>query len=155
MKVELMRYRNDSQSYFLVLGGLALDALYLMVTYSSANIKMIDSTGVFSRIGLVGGIDIMYHIIFMLFAFLTAEKVKTYTLNWGFVSLGLGILQIPRILFPIKLASMNPPQASTIGLITSIILVLGSAVMLIVGCYFSITKSRKLDKHLKEVGGNV
>lgn len=153
MKVELMRYRNDSKSYYFVLAGLALDAVYLMVMYSSAALKLV--SGTFTGIGVVSGIDILYHIVFLLFAFLTAEKVKTYTLNWGFVSLGLGVLQLPRILFPIKLYLLEPAQLSTISMVSSIILLVLSAGLMIAGCYFSITNSRKLDKYLKEIGGGI
>lgn len=143
MRAELMRYRNDSISYYLTLLGLALDAVYLMLLYSSAGIPAND------EFGFIIGVDTIYNIVFMLMAFYAAEKVKTYSMNWCFVSGGLGVLQIPRILLPV--AFNNAQQLVGAGYIASIILLGVSAVSMMLACYTSFVKSRRLNGYLKEL----
>lgn len=142
MKAELMRYRNDSLSFFMNIIGLSLDACFLMMIYSSRGVPAND------RFGSVIGIDILFNIVFLLAAFLTAEKVKTYSLNWCWVSLALGILQVPRILLPISLH--NAGQYLGFPFVCSIIVLLSSAAAFFYGCYTSFSKSRKLAAFIKE-----
>lgn len=143
MKAELMRYRNDSRSYALVLLGLALDAVYLMLLYSTRGIVASD------KFGFPLGIDILFNIVFLLAAFLTAEKIKTYTLNWCWVSLALGVLQIPRIFFPIAFKGAGQLVGGRFAF--ALILILGSAALLIGGCVLSFINSRKLNAYLKQI----
>lgn len=148
MKTELMRYRNDSLSYYLNLLGLCFNALFFMLLYSAKNIRANDMYGKFI------GFDILFNIVYLLVAFLTAEKSKAYTLNWCWVSLALGVLQIPRLLFPLEF--YNAGQLD-IGLcITLMSFIVISAVSFVLACVSSYVKSNKLDKYIKEtekVGG--
>ena len=143
MRAELMRYRNDTLSYLLTLAGLAFDACLLMLLYSAPGITCTD------MYGKIIGMDILFNIIFLLVAFLTAEKVKTYTLNWCWSCLVLGALQLPRMLLPISLFTAS--QLTLGKFIFALIFVIGSSVCLILACVFSYLKSHKLDKHLKEI----
>ncbi|MBQ2716992.1 MAG: hypothetical protein IJF75_00130 [Clostridia bacterium] len=143
MRAELMRYRNDTLSYLLTLAGLALDACFLMFLYSSPNVRCED------MYGKIVGLDIFFNIIFLLIAFLTAEKVKTYSLNWCWSCLVLGLLQLPRILLPISL--FGAKQLTVGKLIFLLVCLIGSCACLVCACVFSYLKSHKLDKHLKEI----
>ncbi len=143
MKAELMRYRNEKLAYYLCLFGLVFDVCYLIGLYSASGVTAKDS------FGKVIGIDILFNIMFMLIAFLTAEKIKTYTLNWCFVALGLGVLQLPRILLPIKL--FQAAQLGTASFVLLVIFLLLSAASLIASCVLSFINSHKLDNYLKEI----
>ncbi len=147
MRAELMRYRNDSLSYGLALLGLALNACYLMFLYSAPGVKLTDDYGV------IVGIDTIFNIIYLLIAFLVAEKVKTYTLNWCWPSLVLGIMQIPRILFPIALSAQG--QLETGRNILLIVFLVLSSVCMIACCATSFIKSNKLHAHLKTIKNEV
>ena len=173
MKAELMRYRNDSRSFYLAIIGLALNACFLMWTYSSPGITCQD------MFGKIIGFDILFNIMYLLIAFLTAEKVKTYSLNWCWTALVLGLLQLPRILMPIKLfinakaGNLNlltllvkgaqrlnveawtsagiQSVSNVIWLIGGLVFVIGSSVAMILCCVSSNRSSIKLDKYLKEI----
>ncbi len=173
MKAELMRYRNDSRSYMFALLGLALNACFLMWVYSAPGVTCKD------MFGKIIGIDILFNIVYLLVAFLTAEKVKTYALNWCWVSLGLGILQIPRILLPISLYTnandgnlrlltllvkgaqrLNVESwtsagiqnvANVVWLVGALAFVCGSAICMLLCCFTSRRSSTTLDAYLKEI----
>ena len=143
MKPEIMRYKNDSISFYMAIIGLALDAVFLIALYSNPPIALKD------KFGLIFGTDTIYNIVFMLIAFYTAEKVKTYALNWCYVSGAMGILQLPRILLCTSLASAE--QLNGFRLVFCILLLVFSAIALIVGAFTSYFKSKKLHAYLNQL----
>lgn len=143
MRAELMRYRNDSLSYLLTLLGLAFNAVLLIVIYSTKEIQCNDN------FGFIIGVDTIFNIVFLLMSFYAAEKVKTYSKNWCWTCLVLGVLQLPRLLFPIALNNAGQLLSVRFFLVLAVIIL--SSGCLISACFISFSKSKKLHAYLNTI----
>ncbi len=137
MKVELMRYRNDSLSFYMNILAIVFNIVFLICIM--ANLSIVAN--------YVVGIDALVNIIFMLFAFLTAEKVKAYLPKWCFVSLVLAVVQVARI-FVVAIPFANNGQLTGFTLVLAIISMVLSTASLIAGFVVSFIRSRKLKVYL-------
>lgn len=140
MKVELMRYRNDSLSFYMNILAIAFNVVFLIAIMANLSITA----------NWIIGVDVLVNILFMLFAFLTAEKVKAYLPKWCYLSIVLAVVQVVRtftIVFPFN-AKGELVGAAFIIALTSLIL---SAACLIAGFVTSFIRSGKLGGYLKKV----
>lgn len=137
MKVELMRYRNDSLSFYMNILAIVFNIIFLICVMANLNIVA----------DYIIGIDALVNILFMLFAFLTAEKVKAYLPNWCFVSLALAAVQIARI-FIVALPFAQKGQLADFKLVLAIISMVLSTGCLITGFIVSFIRSKKLGVYL-------
>lgn len=85
--VEILRYKNNKLSYNACLLAIVFQCIGFVAIYSALTYDAKFNTGV----------DIIINIIFLLFTFLTAEKVKTYNVTWGILSIVIGVLNSLRI----------------------------------------------------------
>lgn len=88
-KTEIMHYKANKISANLDLLAIVLNALMFLHIYGiSACVS-----------DLLLGIDLIINIVFMLFAFLCSENQKKYDINAGYISIGLGLIELARIFF--------------------------------------------------------
>ena len=66
-KIEIMKYKRNSLSYSLILIGLIFNIIYFIKLYQENDLY-------FYNISM--GISVIYNLMFMLFVFLSAEKLK-------------------------------------------------------------------------------
>lgn len=84
-----MRYQTDKRSSGLCVLAIVFNVIYFLSLYSNNSLNPDFSMG----------LDVLYNILFMLFAFLASEKVKTYAKNWSYSTVVGGILQFARIMW--------------------------------------------------------
>lgn len=138
MKVELMRYKNDSVSFYMNILAIVFNVVFLICIM--ANLSIVAD--------YVIGLDALVNIIFMLFAFLTAEKVKAYLPKWCFVSLVLAVVQLVRI-FVVALPFAEKGQLTGFTLVLAIVSMVASIGCLIAGFVVSFIRSKALKGYLE------
>ena len=140
MKVELMRYKNDSLSFYMNILAIAFNVVFLICIMANLSITA----------DWIIGVDVLVNILFMLFAFLTAEKVKAYLPKWCCLSLVLAAVQIVRI-FTIVIPFSGKGELTGVSMILSYVALVGSVAALVVGFITSFIRSKKLGKYLEGV----
>ncbi len=133
-----MRYKNDSLSFYMNILAIVFNIIFLICIMANLSITA----------NYVIGIDALVNIIFMLFAFLTAEKVKAYLPKWCFVSLVLAVVQLVRI-FVVIVPFAGTGELNGFTLVLSIISIVLSIASLIAGFVVSFIRSRKLGAYLE------
>ena len=150
----ILRYHKNSPSFWFCILALALDVVYFCVAYET---KMEALPYV---VGLQVSLDVVLNILFMLFAFLAAEKLKAYDLNWCYVSFGMAVIQVVRA-FHIPFLSYANKAGQVKEFITgptryiSMILLILSGGALVAGGIIGLIKTKILRKHLEEIGEGV
>lgn len=180
-KVEMMRYRDNSLSYKLGLGGLVLSILAAFFCLNSFNPNS------FTTI-----IAIMLNIVVLLGGFLSVEKTKAYSMQGSIAMVVIGAICAGRIFWiplliiihynawvaegrlnnsehikyignTITTDNYNQltylPTDGNVRGILAIVCLVGAALLFIVGGYIGMQRSRKLTTYLnsidsKKVGGN-
>ena len=89
IKKDRLRYTKNKLSANLTLLAIVFNALYFVSIYKS------DVGSYYYK--LIIGVSIVYNLLFMLFAFLSSEGVKSYKLGYSFLLAALGGGQIIRI----------------------------------------------------------
>ena len=140
MKVELMRYRNDSLSFYMNILAIAFNVVFLITVMANLSITA----------NWVIGVDVLVNILFMLFAFLTAEKVKSYMPKWCYLSLVLAAVQAVRV-FTIVFPFNGKGELVGAAFIIALLSLVFSAVSLVVGFVVSNIRSKKLSAYLESV----
>lgn len=84
---EILRYKNNSLSFWMSMLAIIFQCIAFVFTY-----KCLGWTPEFPT-----GLDIIINIIFLLFVFLASEKLKTYNINWGYIIIGIGLVNLIRI----------------------------------------------------------
>lgn len=84
---EILRYKNNSLSFWMSMLAIIFQCIAFVFTY-----KCLGWTPEFST-----GLDIIINIIFLLFVFLASEKLKTYNVRWGYIIIGIGLVNLIRI----------------------------------------------------------
>lgn len=150
----ILRYHKNSGSFWLCILALALDVVCFCVLYET---KM---EGLPYAVGLNVSLDVVLNILFMLFAFLAAEKLKAYDLNWCYVSFVMGGIQVLRALH-IPLLTYTNKAGITREFITGpnkiigiILLVLSGAALVGAGV-IGLIKTKILRAHLAEINEGV
>lgn len=152
---EIMRYTKNSISFWLCMLAIVADVLYFTNAFSPI------MEGVPFTVGFVVAIDVILNILFMLFTFLCAEKLKAYQIQWSYVAFAMGIIQIARI-FVVPFLTYEIVQKGE-TLVTSfmdnptkiqcIIWLAVSSISLIGAAYFGYVKSKQLKAYLNEIEG--
>ena len=93
IKTDIMRYKTNGLSLWLCVLSIVFNVAMFLIIYTSRS-----CTPNFEL-----GLDLLVNVIFMLAAFLAAEKTKAYNKQAGFVAMGIGAIQIIRIFWlPLK-----------------------------------------------------
>lgn len=93
LQLEKMRYNNNSISYKLGLGGIALSLVAMFIGLNSV-----------APSSVLTLVIVLINILVFLFGFLSSEKVKTYSKKYSFYMYGLGGICIARIfIYPLML----------------------------------------------------
>ncbi len=151
-----MRFTRNTLSANLVLLAILFNVFYFINIYKSDIGHNVGNFYYQIRIGA----SIIYNLVFMLAAFLSSEGVKNYKINFSYVLIIIGILQIVRIF-------ILPMQAHaaevTVGGVTNrvmedpqfirvIVYLVISAVCCFASAVIGIRKSRELNEHLASLG---
>ena len=89
VKLDRMRYAKNIFSSRLTYLAILFNVLYFVSIYES-------NVGNWYYMWLIG-VSIVYNLVFMLVAFLASEGVKNYKQSYGYLMMGLGVVQIVRI----------------------------------------------------------
>lgn len=89
IKKDRLRYTKNKLSSTLAILGILFNVLYFVSLYSS------DIGNYYYKLDI--GMSVVYNLLFLLFAFLCSEGVKTYNLTYACALIGIGLLQIVRI----------------------------------------------------------
>lgn len=134
-----MRYQTDKRSSMLCIVAIVFNVIYFLSLYSNNSLNP----------DFLMGLDVLYNILFMLFAFLTSEKVKAYTKSWSYLAAIGGALQFCRIaLMPahyLKLGTLT--QNKWLILVGALSLSGICLILAAVSCY---TNSSVLEKYLEK-----
>lgn len=88
---DMMHYNGNKSSFWFILLAIALNIAMFIIVYRAV-------IGKSSDLGNVQlGLDLIINVVFMLVAFLAAEKTKRYSKEWGIISFVLGGIQVARI----------------------------------------------------------
>lgn len=94
----------------------------------------------FMPIDLNIGIFVMYNILLSLITFLASTKMKVYKKKWGYAGVVIAVIQLFRVL--------NIPEGYTPGFEASLkAMVIGSAIVLVVGSVITIRRSAIKSKY--------
>ena len=97
IKTDIMRYKTNGLSFWLCVLSIVFNVAMFLIIYTSRS-----CTPNFEL-----GLDLLVNVIFMLAAFLAAEKTKAYKSSAGYVAMGLGAIEILRIFWiPLKYYKM-------------------------------------------------
>lgn len=97
IKTDIMRYKNNGLSFWLCMLAIIFNVAMFLIIYTTRSCT--------SDYAL--GIDLLVNVVFMLAAFLAAEKTKAYNKTAGYVAIGLGAIEIARIFWiPLKYYKM-------------------------------------------------
>ncbi|MCQ2792125.1 MAG: hypothetical protein MJ208_01230 [Bacilli bacterium] len=87
--IDTLHYKGNAISFWLILLTIALNiAMFIIIYKTNTSLLAAD---------LQLGFDLIINVVFMLAAFLAAEKTKRYSRQWGYISIVLGIAQFLRI----------------------------------------------------------
>ena len=153
LKLDRMRYVNDSVPSLFAILAIVFDVLYFVLIYKINNEYFYN---------YMIGISIVVNLLFMLFGFWCSIEVKNYHGKFGYVMILLGIIQIFRIfVYPMNAhnatylqGELLVPVMSNGQFTQSIIYLLASAALMIVGGLMSIRNSRTLQNYLNSLEKN-
>lgn len=89
IKKDRLRYTKNKLSANLAFLGILFDVLYFVSIYSS------DVNNYYYNITI--GLSVLYNLVFLLCAFLSAEGVKNYKMGYAWFIMVVGVLQFARI----------------------------------------------------------
>lgn len=138
IKVEKMKYKNDSISYALVLLSLVVNILYFANLYKN-------NAQFYYTIEM--GMSVLYNLIFMLGVFMCAEFIKKYNRNYAIATFVLGIMQIVRI-FNYPLDALKEGAISQGNYNQLVIFLVISGALLIAGSVISFVNSTLLKEYV-------
>lgn len=150
---EILRYRPNSVSFNFGVLGLVFYAFGQAFLYTSSSLRAIDGfriMGILISPGVMAGLDIVINILLMLFLFLSAARMKTYSIRWGVFSVCAGVFQIIRVfvyIMPLRVADLFPTVDFTHCVIGYIL----SGACLVIGGLLSVYRGTALHNYLKTV----
>lgn len=151
IKKDRLRYTKNKISSTLAILGILFNVLYFVSVYSS-NIG-----NYYYKVDI--GMSVVYNLLFLLFAFLCSEGVKTYNLTYACALIGIGLLQIVRIFYiPMKahetVISLDGVERLVMDngqFIWVIVCLSVSAAACVVGGIIAIIKTNTLKNYMKEI----
>ena len=87
-RAEIMRYKKNKFGFWMCMVAIILQCFSFMFVYHCLQLAPKANTG----------IDILVNIVFLLFVFLASEKLKAYNVEWGYVTIVIGVVNAIRIL---------------------------------------------------------
>ena len=153
IKKDRLRYTKNKLSANLTLLAIVFNALYFVSIYKS------DVGSYYYK--LIIGISIVYNLLFMLFAFLSSEGVKSYKLGYSFVLAALGCGQIIRIfILPLSakaaVVALSGEEQVVMGggqFVRVCIFLVASAALCIAAGAIAFIKTRTLTAYRAELSG--
>ena len=93
IKTDIMRYKTNGLSFWLCILAIVFDvAMFLIIYTTSSCVPNFEL-----------GLDLLINVLFLLAAFLTAEKTKAYNKKAGYAALAIGAVEVIRIFWiPLK-----------------------------------------------------
>lgn len=138
IKVEKMKYKNDTLSYALMLLSLVVNVLYFANLYKN-------NSQFYYTFDM--GLSVLYNLIFMLAVFMCAEFIKKYNRNYAIATFVLGIMQIVRIFnYPLDALKAEALSQSNYNLLVIFLVISGA--LLIVGSVISFINSTVLKEYV-------
>ena len=142
IRLDRMKYKNDSVSRMLVILSIVFDVLYFTTLYKT------NESNIFT---ITLGVSVIYNLLFLLAAFLSSESVKVYNVKYAYICIALGIMQIVRIFnFPLDCYKDAIIDLNTYRLL--VIFLSLSAATLLAGAATSIYNCTILKNYLKSKG---
>lgn len=141
---QLLRYRNNSISFWLCMLAILFNVLAFLKIYEKASCTP----------DFILGIDVVINILVLLGCFVCAEEVKAYRKNFAYFSFVIAVLQIARIfIVPLKHVDVLSAEVNLFGnaFIYLIILYVVSAASLIVSGIICIKRGNILQDYLNKL----
>lgn len=147
-----MRFTKNSLAATLAIISIVFDVLYFLNIYSSDVNRNVGNFYYQIRIGA----SIILNLLFMLAAFLSSEGIKNYKIEYGYVMVILGVLQVVRIfILPMQAHAAEVTVAGVTSKVMGdgqfvlvIIYLLLSAASMFAGAYIGIKRSKELQAHI-------
>lgn len=140
-RIDKMRYQKNTSAYTLVLVAMIFQTISLFSTITPSSVIP----------SLTTAIEILINITLLLFTFLAAEKVKTYSKNWAYGLIVISFVHFLRLFYePLKVLRLNQISGRQYGFIVFEIVV--SIAFLVIASVITIDKHQKLMTHLKGLG---
>jgi hypothetical protein len=141
IRIDKMRYQKNKIAYTFVLVAMVFQTISLFMTITPSTVVPSFTTAV----------EILINITLLLFSFLAAEKVKSYSKTWSYGLFALSVVHLFRFFYePSKLLRLGQISLRQYFMITTLIEV--TMVLLIVAAIITLRKHRALMAHLKELG---
>ena len=153
IQLDMLRYRPNKYSYVLGLLAAVLLAIGFCIFYSGTEISTTKKA--FSFLGSDNpgpwqGLDIVINILCMLFLFLCAVRMESYSKSLGIVSIAIGVFSLVRAyLLPLALLVQGSMSS---GVFTWIVIFYSfSGFFSVLAGFLSIYRGRALRRYLKTV----
>lgn len=134
---DILRYKSN---------GLARSFCFLAIICNCLAFLFVYST--MTKVSYLTGIDIVYNILFMLFTFLTAEKIKVYSKNATYAALALGVAEITHYFWYILIIYTQEGTIEAWVNFSDLILMMVSGGLLIVAAVANYFRSSILENYL-------
>ena len=139
IKSDILRYTTNKWGFTFPILAIVLDVAMFLIIYTEKNCVP----------DFQLGIDLLVNVIFLLAAFLLAEKMKVYNKQSAYLSFVVAAIQVLRILWiPLNYLLLGGLLAGQF--IACCVLLVASGLCLVAGGIITIIKSNRLEKHLKE-----
>lgn len=153
IQLDMLRYRPNKVSYTLGLLAAVFLAVGFCCFYSGTELGA--GSDAFNLLGSKKpgpwlGVDIVINILMMLFMLFSAMRMKDYSLQMGYFSIGMGAFQIIRI-FLLPLSLMNCGTMKVVIFFLVLGFYLASGICSVFGGFLSIYRGTALRKYLKTV----
>ena len=153
IQLDMLRHRPNKYSYVLGLLAAVFLAIGFCIFYSGTEISTTDK--VFHFLGSTNpgpweGVDIVINILCMLFLFLCAVKMESYSLSLGMVSILIGIFSLLRS-YLLPLALLIQGSMSSGVFVWIVVFYSVSGFFSVLAGFLSIYRGRALRKYLKTV----
>ena len=148
IRLDRMRFTKNTLSSSLVLVAILFNVFYFINIYKSDVNHNVGNFYYQIRIGA----SIIYNLVFMLAAFLSSEGIKNYKIQYSYVLVLLGILQVVRIfILPAQAAATEVTVAGVTSRVMHtrvVIYLLISAACCLAAAVIGYKRSRELAAHL-------
>jgi hypothetical protein len=151
-RLEMLRYRPNGVSYGLTFLGCAAMAASFCLIYSGTVISKSKTFSLFgiTSLGFWAAFDVLLNIVLLLFLFLAASQMKTYSRKWGIFALCVAVFECIRpFLYPLALRQADILNSGLF--VAVVILQIGSGVCFLIAGLVSIYRGQTLQAYLKTV----
>ena len=154
VRVDRMRYEKNKASSNLAILAILFNALFFVSIYKSDV-----GTWYYS---ILMGVSIVYNLLFMMIVFLISEGSKSYKINYSYMAIAVGALQLVRIFIYPRLARAAHTQATGEMVqvmrdpqyVRVVLYLIASGICLLASAIIGIQKCTALKKHMEQVQGS-